>query len=95
VVGIGENEMFLASDATPFIDHTKKVVYIDDEQIAIIKKDEPLRIVDFENKESKVDVKELQLSISQLEKGGYPHFMLKEILSSLIPCAIAYADVCL
>jgi glucosamine--fructose-6-phosphate aminotransferase (isomerizing) len=79
VVGIGENEMFLASDATPFIDHTKKVVYIDDEQIAIIKKDEPLRIVDFENKESKVDVKELQLSISQLEKGGYPHFMLKEI----------------
>lgn len=79
VVGIGENETFLASDATPFVDLTKKVVYIDDEQIAIIRRDEPLRIVDFDNKESKVDVKKLEWSISQLEKGGYPHFMLKEI----------------
>lgn len=79
VVGIGENEMFLASDATPFVDHTKNVVYIDDEHIAIIRKGEPLRIVDFENKESKVDIKQLEWSISQLEKGGYPHFMLKEI----------------
>ena len=79
VVGIGEDEMFLASDATPFVDCTKNVVYIDDEQIAIIKKGEPLRIVDFENKESKVDVKQLEWSISQLEKGGYTHFMLKEI----------------
>lgn len=79
VVGIGEEETFLASDATPFVDHTKKVVYIDDEHIVIIKKGEPLRIVDFENKESQVDIKELEWSISQLEKGGYPHFMLKEI----------------
>ena len=47
VVGIGEDEMFLASDATPFVDCTKNVVYIDYEQIAIIKKGEPLRIVDF------------------------------------------------
>ena len=79
VVGIGDDEMFLASDATPFVDHTKNVVYIDDEHIAIIRKGEPLRIVDFENKESKVSVKQLEWSISQLEKGGYPHFMLKEI----------------
>ncbi len=79
VVGIGDDEMFLASDATPFVDHTKNVVYIDDDQIAIIKRGEPLRIVDFENKESAVDVKQLEWSISQLEKGGYPHFMLKEI----------------
>ena len=56
VVGIGDDEMFLASDATPFVDHTKNVVYIDDEHIAIIRKGEPLRIVDFENKESKVSV---------------------------------------
>jgi glucosamine--fructose-6-phosphate aminotransferase (isomerizing) len=79
VVGIGDNETFLASDATPFVDHTKKVVYIEDEQIAIIRKGEPLRVVDFENKESRIDIKELEWSISQLEKGGYPHFMLKEI----------------
>lgn len=79
VVGLGDNETFLASDATPFVDRTKKVVYLEDEQIAIIKKGEPLRIVDFENKESKVDVRKLEWSISQLEKNGYPHFMLKEI----------------
>lgn len=79
VVGIGENETFLASDATPFIDHTKNVVYVDDEQIAIIRQGEPLKIVDFDNKESKIDVQKLTFSISQLEKGGYPHFMLKEI----------------
>lgn len=79
VVGLGDDEMFLASDATPFVDHTKSVVYIEDEQIAILKKGKSLRIVDFENKESKVDIKQLEWSISQLEKGGYPHFMLKEI----------------
>jgi glucosamine--fructose-6-phosphate aminotransferase (isomerizing) len=61
------------------VDHTKKVVYIEDEQIVIIRKGEPLRVVDFENKETEIDVKELEMSISQLEKGGYPHFMLKEI----------------
>lgn len=89
VVGIGDNETFLASDATPFVDHTKNVVYVDDEQIVIIKQGEPLRIVDFDNKESKIDVKKLSFSISQLEKGGYPHFMLKEIFeqpSTLCDC---------
>lgn len=80
VVGLGKDEIFLGSDATPFVEFTKNVVYIDDEQIAIIKKGEPLKIVDFENNESEIDIKELKLSVSQLEKGGYPHFMLKEIM---------------
>lgn len=79
VVGIGDNEYFLASDATPFVEFTDKVVYVEDGQIAVIKRGEPLRLLDLNNNESNVDVKKLRMSISQLEKGGYPHFMLKEI----------------
>lgn len=78
-VGIGENEMFLASDASPFVEYTKECVYLKDKEIAIIKKGEPLKVVTLENKERKIDVTTLELSISQLEKGGYDHFMLKEI----------------
>lgn len=79
VIGIGDGETFLGSDGTPFVEYTKNVVYVKDEEIAIIRRGEPLKLVDFNNKESKVNVNQLQLSISQLEKGGYPHFMLKEI----------------
>ena len=79
VVGIGQNEFFLASDATPFVEYTKEAVYIKDGEVAIIERGKPLKVVSLENKESKVDVKTLEMSISQLEKGGYPHFMLKEI----------------
>ncbi len=79
VIGIGEDEMFLASDATPFVEYTKDAVYLKDGEIALIKRGEPLKILNLDNNESKVDVKTLEMSISQLEKGGYPHFMLKEI----------------
>lgn len=79
VIGIGENETFLASDASPFVEYTKDAVYLKDGEIAVIKRGEPLKIVNLENRESKIDVKTLEMSISQLEKGGYPHFMLKEI----------------
>ncbi|MCH5227425.1 MAG: glutamine--fructose-6-phosphate transaminase (isomerizing) [Muribaculaceae bacterium] len=78
-VGIGENETFLASDATPFIEYTKDCVYLKDGEIAVIEKGEPLKILTLENKETKIDVTTLEMSISQLEKGGYEHFMLKEI----------------
>lgn len=79
VIGIGKDEMFLGSDGTPFVEYTKDVVYVKDEEIAIIRRGEPLKLVDLDNKESNIDVKKLEFSISQLEKGGYPHFMLKEI----------------
>ena len=79
VIGIGDDEMFLGSDGTPFVEYTKDVVYLKDEEIAILRRGEPLKLVTLENKEAKIDVKKLELSISQLEKGGYPHFMLKEI----------------
>ncbi len=79
VIGIGEDETFLASDATPFVEYTKDAVYLKDGEIAVIKRGEPLKLFNLDNSESKIDVKTLEMSISQLEKGGYPHFMLKEI----------------
>ena len=79
VVGIGEDEFFLGSDASPIIEYTKKVIYLDDKDIAIIRRGEDVRIVDFYNEELKHDVTEVSLDLAQIEKGGYPHFMLKEI----------------
>ena len=79
VIGIGDDEFLLASDATPIVEYTKDVVYLKDEEIAILQRGKPLQLVTLENEKAKIDVKTLQLSISQLEKGGYPHFMLKEI----------------
>lgn len=79
VIGIGEDDTFLASDATPFVEYTQNAVYLKDGEIAVIKRGEPLKIFDLDNCESKIDVKTLELTISQLEKGGYPSFMLKEI----------------
>jgi glucosamine--fructose-6-phosphate aminotransferase (isomerizing) len=89
VIGIGKDETFLASDATPFVEYTNKVVYVDDNEIAVIKRGAPLKILNLENKESKINVKKLKMSISQLEKGGYSHFMLKEIFeqpNTLLDC---------
>lgn len=79
VIGIGEGEIFLASDATPIIEFTDKVVYLNDDEIAIIRQGEPLQIITTDNKPGEIDIKTLRMSVSQLEKGGYPHFMLKEI----------------
>lgn len=79
VIGMGEGEYFLASDATPIVEYTKNVVYVKDGEIAIMERGKPLKLVDLENKEATIDITELEMSISQLEKGGYPHFMLKEI----------------
>ncbi len=79
VLGIGKDEVFLASDATPIIEYTNKVVYLNDDEIAIIRRGEPLKIITTDNEDAKIDIKTLKMSVSQLEKGGYPHFMLKEI----------------
>ncbi len=79
VIGVGKGETFLASDATPIIEYTNQVVYLNDDEIAIIRRGEPLKIITTNNESAKIDIKTLKLSVSQLEKGGYPHFMLKEI----------------
>lgn len=89
VVGIGDGETFLGSDGTPFVEYTDKVVYVNDNEIAVITRNQPLKIINLDNEETKIDVKKLELSIAQLEKGGYPHFMLKEIFeqpSTLTDC---------
>ena len=83
VVGIGDGEFFLASDASPIVEYTDKVVYLDDEEIALINLDEELKVVNLHNVEITPEVKTVDLELSQLEKGGYPHFMMKEILKTI------------
>jgi glucosamine--fructose-6-phosphate aminotransferase (isomerizing) len=79
VVGVGAGEFFLASDASPIVEYTQKVIYLDDEEIVIINRDEEPKIVTLLNVEKTPEIKELEMNLSQLERGGYPHFMLKEI----------------
>lgn len=79
VIGIGDNETFIASDATPIIEFTDKVVYLNDDEIGIVRRGEPLVVINTDNEPLEVDIKTLRMSVSQLEKGGFPHFMLKEI----------------
>lgn len=79
VIGVGEGEFFLASDATPIIEYTKKVVYLNDGEIAKIDRKEGMKLYDAEKHETKIKITELKMSIDELEKGGYDHFMQKEI----------------
>lgn len=80
VVGIGkEGDYYLASDATPIIEYTKKVVYLNDEEIAVLKRGEELKIYSIDDVEKIPYVQELEMHLEALEKGGYDHFMLKEI----------------
>ena len=79
VVGIGEDEYFLASDATPIVEYTDKVIYIEDEEVVSLRLGEKVDVTTINNVTKTPEIKRLELSLSQLEKGGYPHFMLKEI----------------
>ena len=79
VVGIGQDEYFLASDATPIVEYTDKVIYVEDEEVVSLRIGEKVDITTIGNVQKTPEIKRLELSLSQLEKGGYPHFMLKEI----------------
>ncbi len=80
VIGIGADEFFIASDATPFIEYTQNAVYLEDGEMATIHLEHPLKVVKINsNKEVNPFVQELKLSLEAIEKGGYEHFMLKEI----------------
>jgi len=79
VVGIGVDEYFLASDATPIVEYTNKVVYIGEEEIVTLERGKELKIRTIGNVEKTPEVIKLEMTLSQLEKGGYPHFMIKEI----------------
>lgn len=81
-IGVGKNneEFFVASDASPFIEYTKDAIYLEDGELAIIKKDKGIKVRKIDNdKEIDANIQKLQLSLEQIEKGGYDHFMLKEI----------------
>jgi glutamine---fructose-6-phosphate transaminase (isomerizing) len=79
-IGVGENEYFIASDASPFIEYTSNAIYLEDEEMAIVSLHKPLKIRKIKD-DSLVDpyIQELQMNLEQIEKGGYDHFMLKEI----------------
>lgn len=79
-IGIGEGEYFVASDASPFIEYTNNAIYLEDEEMAIIRLHKPIKIrkIKSDNEVSPY-IQELQLNLEQIEKGGYDHFMLKEI----------------
>ena len=79
VIGVGDGEFFLASDASPIIEYTDKVVYLDDGSIAVMNKGEDLKVVSVLNRELFPKVQTVDMDLGQIEKGGYPHFMLKEI----------------
>lgn len=79
VVGIGKNEFFLGSDASPIVEYTDKVVYLEDGNIAVLRLGEELKVVDILSHNLSPEIQTVDISLGQLEKGGYPHFMLKEI----------------
>jgi glucosamine--fructose-6-phosphate aminotransferase (isomerizing) len=79
-IGVGENEFFIASDASPFLEYTNNALYLEDEEMAVIRLHKPLKIRNI--KDDKIVspyIQELKINLEQIEKGGYDHFMLKEI----------------
>ena len=79
VVGIGDDEFFLGSDASPIIEYTDQVVYLEDGNIAVIRRGQELKVVSILGEEQELTVKTVDIDLGQIEKGCYPHFMLKEI----------------
>lgn len=79
IIGVGDDEYLVGSDATPIVEYTDKVVYLDEEQIAFMQRGHELRVVNLRNVEQTPVIQKLKLDLSQIEKGGFPHFMLKEI----------------
>ncbi len=79
VIGVGKDEFFVASDATPLIEYTDNVVYLNDEEIAIIERDQDLKIKTIRNQDHTPYIEKLAMSLNEIEKGGFDHFMLKEI----------------
>ncbi|MFY0599588.1 MAG: glutamine--fructose-6-phosphate transaminase (isomerizing) [Cyclobacteriaceae bacterium] len=79
VIGIGKGEYFIASDATPIVEYTKEVIYLEDEEVAIVRR-ESLEITDLKHIPQEYKVHQIDISLDEIEKGGYDHFMLKEII---------------
>ncbi len=80
VIGVGNGEYFLGSDASPIIEYTKKVIYVGDEEVAKIEKGQELQIVNLSKVEITPKITRIEMDLSEIEKGGYPYFMIKEIM---------------
>ena len=78
-IGIGKDEYFISSDASSIIEYTQDIVYVGDGEVAVVERGKPLQVFTLDNQEADIRITRLDLSISDLERGGYPHFMLKEI----------------
>lgn len=87
LIGIGKNEYFIGSDGAPMVEFTNKVVYLEDEEVAVIHPDKPIAITNIRNEKKIPYIEKLELQLEQIEKGGFDHFMLKEIFEQ--PKAIA------
>ncbi len=75
----GQREFFLASDASPIAEYTKQIVYLNDDEVAVMERGEELRVMNLYGQNQAADIKEVDVDLSMLDKGGFPHFMLKEI----------------
>ena len=79
IIGVGENEFLIGSDATPIVEYTKEVIYLEEEQIAVMRRSGEITITDLSNVEQTPIIQTLKMNLNQLEKANFPHFMLKEI----------------
>lgn len=79
VIGVGNKEFYAASDATPIVEYTKNVIYLGEEEVAVLRRDGEVKIKTIKNKNKTPYIEELEMHLEALEKGGFPHFMLKEI----------------
>ena len=79
LIGLGKNEFFVGSDGAPIVEYTQKVVYLNDEEVAVLHPDKELQITNIRNEKQRPFVQKLELKLEQIEKGGFEHFMLKEI----------------
>ena len=92
VIGIGNNEYFVASDASPIIEYTDKVIYLKDNEVALINKNEEVQIKTIKNKIKTPYIEKLEQTLESIEKGGYDHFMLKEIFEQPKSCLLYTSD---
>jgi glucosamine--fructose-6-phosphate aminotransferase (isomerizing) len=79
LIGLGKNEFFVGSDGAPIVEYTQKVVYLNDEEVVVIHPDKELKITNIRNEKQRLSVQKLELKLDQIEKGGFEHYMLKEI----------------
>ena len=82
VIGVGQSEYFVASDATPIVEYTKNVIYLNDDDVAILKRDEMV-LKTIKNTPVSLSIQQVDIDIEKIEKGGFPHFMLKEIFEQV------------